>query len=98
MSTLVASYLARARGSKEPELSLVRVRDLEHFIRDIRAFQLDHGYVDTDEWDGQIDRFRRQLEEILAALVFPFPIITFILIHRKIVVEGGLLLSDDCVE
>jgi hypothetical protein len=73
MSTLVASYLARSRGSKEPELSLVRVRDLEQFIRELRAFQLDHGYVETDEWDGPIDRFRRQLEEILDGLVFPSP-------------------------
>lgn len=66
MSTLVASYLAKARGSKEPELSIVRTRDLEHFIREIEAFMLDHGHVDTDVWDKDINRFRLQLEGILS--------------------------------
>ncbi|KAG9312529.1 hypothetical protein JVU11DRAFT_6924 [Chiua virens] len=44
LSTLVAAYLARVRGSGEPELSIMRVKDLEHFIRDCRAFELDHGH------------------------------------------------------
>ncbi|KAH7913179.1 hypothetical protein BJ138DRAFT_1146750 [Hygrophoropsis aurantiaca] len=44
MATLVASYLARARGSHEPELSITRVKDLEQFIRDCKSFQMDHGH------------------------------------------------------
>lgn len=68
----MASYLARTRGSKEPELSLLRVRDLEQFIRELRAFQLDHGHVDSDEWDKEIGRFRQELEDILDGLVFSF--------------------------
>jgi len=43
LSTIVASYLARARGSNEPELSITRVNDLEQFIRECRAFQMDFG-------------------------------------------------------
>ncbi|KAA1470791.1 hypothetical protein DENSPDRAFT_752522, partial [Dentipellis sp. KUC8613] len=43
-ATLVASYLARARGSNEPEQSLLRVQALEHFIREANAFKLDHGH------------------------------------------------------
>ena len=31
LATLVASYMARARGSGEPELSITRVKDLEQF-------------------------------------------------------------------
>ncbi|KAG9312533.1 hypothetical protein JVU11DRAFT_6928 [Chiua virens] len=47
LATLVASYLARVRGSGEPELSVMRVKDLEHFIRDCRGFELDHGHDKT---------------------------------------------------
>ncbi|KAH7923931.1 hypothetical protein BV22DRAFT_1113101 [Leucogyrophana mollusca] len=43
-ATLVASYLARARGSNEPELSITRVKDLEQFLRDCKTFQMDHGH------------------------------------------------------
>ncbi|KAF8057497.1 hypothetical protein FPV67DRAFT_566195 [Lyophyllum atratum] len=63
--TLVASYLARARGSNEPELSITRVKDLEHFIRECEAFQLDNGHVATGEHDEQLFRFRSQFEELV---------------------------------
>ncbi|KAF8063224.1 hypothetical protein FPV67DRAFT_1505642 [Lyophyllum atratum] len=63
--TLVASYLARARGSNEPELSITRVKDLEHFIRECEAFQLDNGHVATGEHDKQLFRFRSQFEELV---------------------------------
>ncbi|KZT31761.1 hypothetical protein SISSUDRAFT_1038218 [Sistotremastrum suecicum HHB10207 ss-3] len=43
-STLVASYLAKARGSGEPEISRGRSRDLEKLIRDMEAFVLDFGH------------------------------------------------------
>ncbi|KAF5359180.1 hypothetical protein D9756_003602 [Leucocoprinus leucothites] len=65
LSTVVASYLARARGSNEPELSIARVKDLEHFLREANAFRLDRGHVDTDDWDQDIDHFRKRLEELL---------------------------------
>ncbi|KAL5512624.1 hypothetical protein ACEPAG_3277 [Sanghuangporus baumii] len=41
--TIVASYLARARGSNEPELSIARTKDLQRFIRTCDAFVQDHG-------------------------------------------------------
>ncbi|KAG6873485.1 hypothetical protein C0995_015188 [Termitomyces sp. Mi166 len=67
LSTIVASFLARARGSGEPELSATRVRDLEHFIREVDAFLMDHG-DDTSTsgvHDDQIHKFRTRFEELL---------------------------------
>jgi hypothetical protein len=65
LATLVASYLARARGSNEPELSITRIKDLEQFIRDCRSFQLDHGHSSGHELDPELIRFRRRFEELL---------------------------------
>ncbi|KAG6809031.1 hypothetical protein H0H92_001875 [Tricholoma furcatifolium] len=65
LSTCIASYLARARGSKEPELSITRVKDLEQFIREVDAFQMDYGHIMTDEQDHQVFKFRSRFEELL---------------------------------
>ncbi|GLB40751.1 hypothetical protein LshimejAT787_0806220 [Lyophyllum shimeji] len=65
LSTLVASYLARARGSNEPELSITRVKDLEQFIRECQAFIMDNGHVLTGEYDAELFRFRSRFEELL---------------------------------
>lgn len=65
LSTLVASYLARMRGSREPELSLTRTKDLDHFIRDAEAFQLDHGMVTDSSKDQDLETFRHRFEELL---------------------------------
>lgn len=68
LATLVASYLARMRGSSEPELSITRVKDLEQFIRDCKAFQLDHGnaYGNAEnKLDKRVDEFRSRFEELL---------------------------------
>ena len=65
LATLVAAYLARARGSNEPELSTTRTKDLEQFIRECRAFQLDHGHLHGIEYDADIVGFRRRFEELL---------------------------------
>ncbi|KAG1881100.1 hypothetical protein F4604DRAFT_1746460 [Suillus subluteus] len=68
LATLVASYLARMRGSSEPELSITRVKDLDQFLRDCRAFQLDHAYTyGTAEngLDKRVDEFRSRFEELL---------------------------------
>jgi hypothetical protein len=43
MSTVLASYLARVRGSGEPESSTLRARELDTFIREVEAWSLDHG-------------------------------------------------------
>jgi hypothetical protein len=64
-STLVASYLARTKGTNEPQASKSRVRALDHFIREIEAFDLDHGHEMGDKWDDKINGYRLGLERIL---------------------------------
>lgn len=68
MSILVASYLARARGSNEPELSITRVKDLDQFLRDCFAFKMDYGHEYGTLENGLNDRLehlRRRFEELL---------------------------------
>jgi hypothetical protein len=62
---LVASYLARARGSNEPELSITRTKDLEQFIRECQSFDMDYGHLPGREFDSELDRLRRKFEELL---------------------------------
>lgn len=64
-STLVASYLARTKGTNEPEASKYRARALDHFLREIEAFDLDHGHEMGNKWDEKISGFRLGLERIL---------------------------------
>ena len=63
--TVVASYLARARGSNEPELSIARVKDLQKFIRECDAFVQDHGTETGNQYDNEIQRLRMELEHLL---------------------------------
>lgn len=71
MSMLTASYLAKARGSGEPEFSTTRVKNLENFVREAEAWILDNGHrVSAGEKDGveldrAVTRFRRGLEDIV---------------------------------
>ena len=65
LATMVASYLARARGSNEPELSIARVKDLEQFIRECEAFKMDHGHTIGDEFDHILKAKRSRFEELL---------------------------------
>ena len=66
LATLVASYLARARGSNEPELSITRTKDLDQFIRECQSFQMDFGHFYGNEYyDSELDRLRRRFEELL---------------------------------
>jgi hypothetical protein len=68
LSTMVASYLARARGSNEPELSITRVKDLDHFLRDCDAFKMDHGHeygAPDSRLDERLNELRRRFEELL---------------------------------
>ena len=65
LATIVASYLARARGSNEPELSITRVKDLEQFIRECDGFIMDHGYLRTNVQDKELLRLRDKFEELL---------------------------------
>ncbi|EKM51228.1 uncharacterized protein PHACADRAFT_103469, partial [Phanerochaete carnosa HHB-10118-sp] len=81
LSTLAASYLAKARGSGEPEHSTACVKDLENFVREAEAWVLDHGHrvaSATDDnshshshsddgaaLDMAVARFRARFEEIM---------------------------------
>lgn len=65
LSTIVASYLARARGSNEPELSITRTKDLEQFIRECQAFQMDFGHLTGNDHDETLQKFRSRFEELL---------------------------------
>ncbi|KAG0709411.1 hypothetical protein DFH29DRAFT_888292 [Suillus ampliporus] len=68
LSTLVASYLARMRGSSEPELSITRVKDLDEFLRDCKAFQMDHGHENGTTENGlnqRVEELRSKFEELL---------------------------------
>lgn len=68
LATIVASYLARMRGSNEPELSITRVKDLDQFLRDCRAFQLDHGQTHGTSENGldkRVEELRSRFEELL---------------------------------
>ena len=63
--TVVASYLARARGSNEPELSIGRVKDLQRFIRECEAFVEDHGHEHGDEFNPRVEQLREDFEHLL---------------------------------
>ncbi|KAI9455707.1 hypothetical protein BJY52DRAFT_1188258 [Lactarius psammicola] len=65
LSTLVASYLARTRGTSEPESSLLREQALSNFIRKLRAFILDCGTQEGH--DNAVENFRKELERLLNA-------------------------------
>jgi hypothetical protein len=65
MATLVASFLARTKSSDEPQASWLRAKALDHFLREIEAFDLDHGHETGDRWDDKINGFRLGLEKIL---------------------------------
>ena len=74
LSTLAASYLAKARGSGEPEFSAARVAELEHFVREAEAWCLDHGHrvasedkAQEDALNAAVARFRARFEEIMGA-------------------------------
>ncbi len=67
LSTIVASYLARTRGTSEPESSLLREQALSQFIRRLRAFILDHGAKEGRDHDIAVENFRKEFERLLNA-------------------------------
>lgn len=79
LSTIVASFLARARGSGEPELSVTRVKDLEQYIREVDAFLVDHGDATSNDHDDQLHKFRMRFEELLGNMTqyVVFPVASF---------------------
>jgi hypothetical protein len=46
-------------------MSIIRSEALEHFVREVEAFKLDHGHEIGEKWDEKIHGFRLGLERIL---------------------------------
>ena len=65
MTTLVASYLARMRGSTEPDQSIKRTDRLDHLIRAIYAFGLDYSRKSATEQETKLEEFRFKFEDIM---------------------------------
>ncbi|KAJ6602446.1 hypothetical protein DFH09DRAFT_968813 [Mycena vulgaris] len=65
LSTIAASYLARARGSNEPELSITRRKDLDQYIRECEIFVLDYGHLTSNEHDSDLNNLRSRFEDLL---------------------------------
>ena len=69
ISTVLASFLAKMRGSHEPEFSSLRVKELDRFIRECETFILDHGHEAVggpdSEWREKLQEYRNRLESIL---------------------------------
>lgn len=69
-STVLSTYMAKARGSGEPDISRALVTNLEQFIRECEAFSSDHGtQVSGDHLTEKIGWFRERLESLLAGYV-----------------------------
>jgi hypothetical protein len=64
IATILASYLAKMRGSEEPETSKVHCKELQEFIRELDAFVLDYFDVGGTLHDETIRSFRSRFEEI----------------------------------
>ncbi|KAI0296984.1 hypothetical protein B0F90DRAFT_1939095 [Multifurca ochricompacta] len=64
-STLAASYLTRARGSNEPEFSLLHAKSFNQFLREVHGFKLDHRHKNWPCTRRRIEEFRLGLEGIL---------------------------------
>ena len=57
------------RGSNEPELSITRTKDLDQFIRECDAFQLDRGHLVSGEAENhKLEELRKRFEELLGNL------------------------------
>ena len=65
IATIVASFLARLRGTNEPELSIQRVKDLQSFEREIEAYIKDHGEEAGPGHDHKVKEFRKKFEYLL---------------------------------
>ncbi|KAI0085256.1 hypothetical protein BDY19DRAFT_863092, partial [Irpex rosettiformis] len=65
LATLAASYLAKARGSGEPEASALRCRELENFVRDLQNLGIDRGAKLGGEHDELVQTFRDRYEKIM---------------------------------
>ena len=65
LSTLAASYLAKMRGSGEPEASTATCAELENFVRELQAYILDTGHLAGEKHRDTVRQYRERLEKIL---------------------------------
>ena len=69
-STILASYIARIRGTGEPELSMLCTNELDHFLRECNAFVIEHGSEHRrPENDARIDALRERFETVLRSMM-----------------------------
>ena len=57
--------MTSSRSTNEPEASRTKADALKHFLREVEAFQLDHGFDKGNELDDTIKGFRLGLERML---------------------------------
>lgn len=69
LSTLAASYLAKARGSGEPEASVLRCSELENFVRELQNLSIDMGAKKGggEHHDTVVQNFRDRFEKIMGS-------------------------------
>ncbi|KAF8319950.1 hypothetical protein DL93DRAFT_2053239, partial [Clavulina sp. PMI_390] len=65
ISTVIATYLAKMRGSGEPELSILKGKELDSYLRELEAFMGDHGHMTGTRYDSKIREFRERFELII---------------------------------
>ena len=63
-STIIGSFLARMRGTSEPDLSKSRAKGYERFLRACEAFVVDSGDEPAREHIDRINAFRQEFEEL----------------------------------
>lgn len=69
MSIIVASIIARIRGTGQPELSIKCAVDLDRFLRECNAYVIEHGAeYSTPQNDRRIGELRQKFEEILESI------------------------------
>ncbi|KZV81069.1 hypothetical protein EXIGLDRAFT_755852, partial [Exidia glandulosa HHB12029] len=71
LSTIIGSYLARMRGTAEPDLSKSRAKGWERFLRSCevnadgyQAYLVDHGEEPARDHIDRINEYRQEFEEL----------------------------------
>lgn len=64
----MSAFLARVRGTREPERSKSHSENLEKYIRDLKAFVEDHGMSTGQEHNERIDRFRDEFSRLQTSI------------------------------
>lgn len=68
IGTIIASFLVRVRGTREPERSVTHSQNLEKFIRELEAFILDEGLSVDPKWDYNVKEFRLEFDKLQTAV------------------------------